>query len=317
MMIGTELFARSCRHTSKPSTSGSITSSTTRSNCPSWKRASASLPVLAGITSYPSFRSGYVRSVWTDCSSSTRRILGASLDISPVLTIESVGWSEVWVEKRDRPPALPRGVHPGVARNGGRGVLAGEPAAGRAAGSSRRRVVRGNARLLHGGRDRARRAGPPRGQTGGRENRAPGGVGVPALPVPDHRPALRRGREAADQRDRAAARPVASRDRPARLARRAVRARRDGQRGGHGGPDGGRTRDRGPGRAQDDRARVGRRRDARRRWSAPLRAVDAGPGPRGRRARAVEHGRTALARTPAGRLVERRGPRQPRAAAHG
>ena len=32
MMIGTELLARSCRHTSSPSTLGSMMSSTTRSN---------------------------------------------------------------------------------------------------------------------------------------------------------------------------------------------------------------------------------------------------------------------------------------------
>jgi hypothetical protein len=51
MMIGTVWRARMRRHTSSPSIRGIITSSTTRSNFPSLKRASASRPSAAVVTS--------------------------------------------------------------------------------------------------------------------------------------------------------------------------------------------------------------------------------------------------------------------------
>src|SRR3954451_23711116 len=76
MMIGTELRVRRRRQTSRPSRRGLITSSTTRSNVDSPKRASASRPSVAWTTSKPSLRSVYLSSVWIDCSSSTRRMRG-------------------------------------------------------------------------------------------------------------------------------------------------------------------------------------------------------------------------------------------------
>src|SRR4051794_340320 len=79
MMIGTVLRERIARHTSNPSMRGIITSRTTRSKLSSRSWSRASRPSSAGITSYPSLRNGYVRSFWTDSSSSTSRILGAAV----------------------------------------------------------------------------------------------------------------------------------------------------------------------------------------------------------------------------------------------
>ena len=78
MMIGTVLPARSRLQTSSPSSRGSIRSSTTRSTDSSAKRRSASSPSRATTTRKPSRSSGYVRSFWTESSSSTRRMVEAS-----------------------------------------------------------------------------------------------------------------------------------------------------------------------------------------------------------------------------------------------
>ena len=198
-------------------------------------------------------------SVWTDCSSSTRRILGASLDISPVLTVESVGWSEVWSKKVDRAPAVPRRVPAGAAGGRRRGVLAGKPPAPGAAGPSGGCLVRRRGRLLQRGRNRAARAGQARWDPGRRSNGARRGGGVPPLRVPDHRRPLRRRRCAARERDRPAPGAVAPPDRRPRVTRRPLGARCDRQRVRHGRADRDCARARGPGGGQDDRARLGRR----------------------------------------------------------
>src|SRR4051794_23761137 len=91
MMMGTEERARSRRHTSRPSILGSITSSTTRSNVCSAKRARASRPSDAWTTSYPSRCSGNDSSVWMGCSSSTRRMrAGRSGTAQSVDTVHNV-----------------------------------------------------------------------------------------------------------------------------------------------------------------------------------------------------------------------------------
>ena len=77
MMIGTAEVVRSRRQTSSPSSRGSITSSTTRSTCCSANRSSASSPLRAWITRYPSRSSGKVSSFWIDSSSSTSMIVAS------------------------------------------------------------------------------------------------------------------------------------------------------------------------------------------------------------------------------------------------
>src|SRR2546423_5394372 len=113
---------------SKPSTFGSITSRTTRSKLSSRSRFSASRPSSAPTTSYPSLRSGYESSFWTDCSSSTSSMRGAE-----ACTFKIVGWpgDRLVIEPRvyraafvpallvlvvaafsleSRPPGLPQGL---------------------------------------------------------------------------------------------------------------------------------------------------------------------------------------------------------------
>src|SRR3954454_3088688 len=78
MMIGTELCDRSCLHTSRPSSFGSMMSSTTRSTGWSPNRASASSPSAAWATWSPSRSRGKVNTFRTVSSSSTRSIVELS-----------------------------------------------------------------------------------------------------------------------------------------------------------------------------------------------------------------------------------------------
>src|SRR5947209_619757 len=73
-MIGTADSARTVRHTSKPSTSGSMRSSRIRSGCSAREATIACSPVRATAVSYPSFRRLYVRVSARVMSSSATRI---------------------------------------------------------------------------------------------------------------------------------------------------------------------------------------------------------------------------------------------------
>ena len=166
MMIGTVLRERIARQTSKPSIRGSITSSTTRSKLSSRRRSSASRPSSAGMTSYPSLRSGYASSFWTDSSSSTSRMRGAAA-LNP---------QNCRLRRSDRAAGIQGGVRSGPPGDRSGHVLVREQTEGLAAGAGGGRALR----RRPGGRpcdpNRDRRPGPAgRHARGPRDRPARGG----------------------------------------------------------------------------------------------------------------------------------------------
>ena len=74
MTIGTSLWRRSVRHSSKPSMPGSMMSISTTSGSARWKRSMASSPLPASSTVQPSSSSASLTAVRMRSSSSTERM---------------------------------------------------------------------------------------------------------------------------------------------------------------------------------------------------------------------------------------------------